>query len=323
MGMSEGDLKQLAVKMGEDALRKAFRDRAFVYGTTGKQKGLASVLPSIVSLSSHSSAKAWKSPAYNPGPRAAVVASGQLQMMDMYYGNGGRLTDRRNPVISDFVLAATGMTGFGNDKWGHSKVSPRLAYMAKFGNAQEGWDNKADPGKEVYGMTTTKEISRIIRWGLGEYGGTLIYDGAEVYYRDVFLKTATPGDTALEARGLFQHFRPGTLSSKTSYGNGGGTIIFHWYGLETVPTKLHFLSTWKFDAAGHKAGTTIDRRHFASPDLGREPFWDLPPGDYRTEMCRMKLNSYARREGALESFWDSFSLLPLTPELERRIKRAP
>lgn len=317
MGLTDGELKQLAMKMGEDVLREAFRRKPFSYGTTGKWGGM--VPPTDVSLSTHSSQKKWEPPAYNPGPRTGAVDGGQLQMMDMYYGNGGRLTDSRDPVISDFVLAATGLTGFGNDTWAHKRISPRLAYMAKFGNAQEGWAAD-EPGTNKYGVTTTKEISRIIRWGLGEYGGTLVFDGAEVNYQGVFLKKANPRDTDLEARGLFKHFRPGF--SRAEYGNGNATIIFHWYSVETIPSLLHFASTWKWDRYSSAAKLRMDRRNFISEKLGQEEFWGLPPGQWRTQLCKMKLTSYAN--GLLEDTWANFAALPpLDIGFEQQVRSAP
>ena len=324
MGKTESELKQIATTMDEERLRTAFRRVPFSYGTTGKNSGV--VPPSNVTLSTHSSQRKWELPGYDPGPRRDAVMRGGLQMMDMYYGNGGRLTDSRDPVINEFVLAATGLTGVGKAVWAHKKVSPRLAYFAQHGNAQEGWA-KTDPGQTRYGVTTTKEISRIIRWGLGEYGGTLIYDGAEVTYSGVFQQTPkspAPGDTDLEARGLFTHFRPG--ESRARFGRGNGQIIFHWYSEETIPTLLHFASTWVWNEASHAAKLRMDRRNFMIETLGEEGFWNLPRGEYRSEMARRALTAYAKTfpvSSELERIWKNFAVLPKEPSFEQAVLQAP
>jgi hypothetical protein len=160
MGKTEIELKQLAKKMGEDRLREAFMRVPFSYGTTGHSGGV--VPPSAVTLSIHESARKWESPQYDPGPRRAIVNGSNIQMMDMYYGNGGRLTDRRDPVISDFVLAATGLIGVGTDTWAHKKVSPRLAYIAKFGQSQEGWSSN-DPAVATYALAGTTDPVLVIK----------------------------------------------------------------------------------------------------------------------------------------------------------------
>jgi len=322
MGKTEIELKQLAKTMGEDRLREAFTRMPFSYGTTGHSGGV--VPPSAVTLSIHESARKWESPQYDPGPRRSIVNGSNIQMMDMYYGNGGRLTDRRDPVISDFVLAATGLIGVGTDTWAHKKVSPRLAYIAKFGQSQEGWSSN-DPAVATYGITTTKEISRIIRWGLGEYGGTLIFDGAEVNYIGVFQKNPArpPGDTDFEARALFPYFKPG--ESKATFGNNA-KYIFHWYGIETVPSLLHFASTWVWNQDSKDAKLRIDRRNFLSPELGREDFWSLLPENRRSENAKTVLTDYAKKlhnPSELEPTWNNFVPLPPDPLFENAVRGAP
>ena len=318
--ITDSELERISIEFGVQQLGNAFRDKAFVYGTTGKSRPVTiSSNPPI-----HSSQQSWKPPVYYAGQRAATVDKDDLQMMDMYYGDGGSLTHKRNPVISSFVLAATGMTGFGNSKFANNKkISPRLAYIAKYGNAQEGW-NRHDPGANDFGQTTTKEISRIIRWGIGQFGGTLIYEGAEVYYGDVFYTHRDPGDTAVEAQNLFQLFRP--YNHTVQFGHGNGKVIFHWYGRVTVPTKLHFLSTWEWNHGANLINTIqVDKRNL-SPELD-EALFKLPEIDLNKKLDEIARKGFfvgdgKQMGGNLYDFWNNFAYKPDSFELQNQIIHA-
>lgn len=265
------DLLLAAAKVGE-RLSKAFRKTPFIYGTMGTGSVIVRGL------------KAWAgrvrtNPAsgpnpnletviqrslnlFDPGRRAEAYLGRGYQMMDMYYGQAGTtLHLLRDPAIAEFVHYAMGFKpAFSMNQSGRS------AYMMTHKTKVEGW---AAGGPDYNGLTATKEMSRIIRWGIHRYGGTLIFEGREVYYSQVFeVKPFKIGDTDLEARELFKFFSPGM--SQVAFGKG--KIIFHWAGRETVPTKVHFLSNWKWDNnQTHKLGN-IAAKTF--PSVGLLPIWN-------------------------------------------------
>ena len=94
-------------------------------------------------------------------------------------------------------------------------------------------------------MTATKYMSKRIREAVQCFGGTLVFDGADVFYEAVFsTREVRVGDTAEEARALFPVFAqfPGESSVKW----GRGTLIFHWRGKETAPTQALFRESWQY-----------------------------------------------------------------------------
>jgi len=237
-------------KVGEIKLKKAFNSVTFVYGTQGKGSAIVKGLKSWAGR-----AKTPKVPPtpgdqriekvierelnlFDPGRRAEVYLAGGYQMMDMYYGQAGNNVYKlRNPVIAEFVHYAMGFkTAFTE------KESGRDAYMFHFKTTAEGWRD-GGPANTAYGISATKEISRIIRWGIQTMGGKLIFEGRELFYSQVFDTLAMRvSDTDLEAQELFKFFVPNT--ARVPFGKG--TVIFNWAGKETVPTKYHFMTNWKF-----------------------------------------------------------------------------
>lgn len=104
-------------------------------------------------------------------------------------------------------------------------------------------------------MTLTKEISRIIRWGIGEYGGKILFEGADVYYSQVFGVGEKLADTDLEARILLGFFDKKSIQEgkftacignpdPKSADKGKGEVEFYWHGKPTAPSKLLFLTSW-------------------------------------------------------------------------------
>jgi hypothetical protein len=127
------------------------------------------------------------------------------------------------------------------------KKSGREAYMETYDTKVEGYDKAClavgDINTKYNGLTVTKEMSRIIRWGIQKFGGRLIFEGTEVFYNDVFdANEHRDSDTAVEARALFEFFKPGF--SRVTF--GAGTLIFNWEGKETVPTRSLFRTSWSF-----------------------------------------------------------------------------
>ena len=133
-----------------------------------------------------------------------------------------------------------------------------------------------------YGMTATKYMSKMIREAVQCFGGTLVFDGADVFYEAVFSKREVRvGDTAEEARALFPEFAkfPGQSSVKW----GRGTLIFHWRGKEIAPTQALFRESWQYigDRKGggggpltHQKESTLDSYESGIPSR-KELFNDL------------------------------------------------
>jgi hypothetical protein len=235
--------------VGEIAVAGAFKKSTFIYGTMGKG---SFIVKGLKNWAGKARTKA-KDPAdqvkpvidrelnlFDPGRRAEQYLAEGYQMMDLYYGQGGTsMHSRRIPAIAEFVHYAMGFKGAFS-----MNESGRQAYMKSWATKTEGWRDTS-PGD--YGHTATKEISRIIRYGIRTFGGTLIFEGREVYYSQVFYQSpARIGDTDAEARELFQYFTPG--ASTVRYGKG--KLVFHWGGKEIIPTKMHFLTNWVWGGNG-------------------------------------------------------------------------
>ncbi|MCP4191167.1 MAG: hypothetical protein GY768_11130 [Planctomycetaceae bacterium] len=210
---------------------------------------------------------------FDPGRRANFYIDSGCQMMDFYYGKAGTyLHKKRDPVIAEFIHHAMGFAA------PFSMVeSGRQAYMREFNTSVEGYDNNSPSKARYNGLTATKEMSRLIRWGISTFGGTLVFEGREVYYSQVF-RTNPPriGDTDLEARELFQYFEPGASAVPFDKGR----ILFHWCGTQTVPTKVHFLTNWTWANNETHKPANIAKPSFAR-DASLLPIWDnfaaLPP----------------------------------------------
>ena len=249
-----------ADRVGREQLAQAFAQSTFVYGTGGTGstivKGLkrwASRPRTRAAAQVHggvSAALAARDQAlvpviarelnlFDPGRRASTYLALELQMMDMYYGQAGNtLYTKRIPIIAEYIHYAMGFTGaFSMDESG------RDAYQRTFATQAEGWKGDSPKHPAWAGNTATKEISRFVRLGIYTFGGTLIFEGKEVYYSQVFKQKSYISDTDAEARELFAFFRPG--QSEAQYGKG--RIKFYWCGKETVPTKLHFLTNWTWE----------------------------------------------------------------------------
>ena len=157
--------------------------------------------------------------------------------------------------------------------------SGRDAYVSTFGKQLqtkgkdgkprtiEGWENN---GPSYNGLTATKEISRIIRWGIHHFGGKLIFEGKEVYYSQVFNANA-------HASGI-QTWRPASYSNSSSRGcqllrSAKESVVFHWNGRETVPTQVHFLLNWQWSQnKTHTPGNMTDGK--ALKGITFLPIWN-------------------------------------------------
>ncbi|MEA2749226.1 MAG: hypothetical protein QOI41_3369 [Myxococcales bacterium] len=273
-------------EVGELGVRAGFKTCTFIYGTqgTGSAAVRAATLwrskMQTLNRPDHTAAAAAKGQAHNPniargearkrvfeafklfepGTRVEQYVHKGYQMMDMYYGpslsahqeaaehDGGAklgLHALRHKDIAAFVHHAMGFKGpfvMGE--------SGRKAYMDTFKTGIEGWAWNTPAMYQLpdgTSITATQEMSALIRWGIHKYGGTLIFEGKQVFYHQVFAVepekegSRKAGDTELEAMDLFPYFQPGL--SRVKYGTG--TVIFQWGGKETVPTKCHFLSNWQ------------------------------------------------------------------------------
>lgn len=282
-------------------MKQAFQTKTFSYGTSGKGGGVAKVsgmmanaIKNGVALKKRDkqgrvigttrafSSRDPSAPVYSvfqAGVRQTTQRSGNLQMMDMFYGDaewGGNLGDRADPDIMAFVMYATKLKFLPG--WEQLNTWPvpfpppgdnPYQVLLRMGIPKGYWDTPlttAVYGDDDWGhrpMSATKEISRIIRWGVGEFGGTIIFEGAEVYYDQVFNKRERLADTDLEARVFFQYFTPGL--SEATFGRAG-KVIFHWHGKPTVPSKLLFLTSWNFNPhAAEQWYKLIHPDNFAAP----------------------------------------------------------
>ncbi|MCL9781235.1 hypothetical protein M9194_07315 [Vibrio sp. S4M6] len=225
-------------RVGRAKLAAAFKTSTFIYGTTGN----GSIAGHFVKEASRC-AQGSEANIYDPGRRVYEYIKDNYQMMDLYYGQRGtQLHTHRIPAIAEFVHYAMMFSG-GFDM----STSGREAYMRTFHTNREGWDG-SEQAKKRYegrynGLTVTQEMSRIIRWGVHEFGGKLIFEGRDVFYSQVFDRNAARiGDTDLEAIELFKYFKPGQSIAKF----GDGLIEFHWGGKPEVPTQNHFVDNWKW-----------------------------------------------------------------------------
>lgn len=290
----------------------AFKSVTFVYGTTGGGSMIGLAIKRFgQALQKRSSGKQGLQ-FYNPGQRSGEFLSGaHKQMMDLYCGQEGTsLHDLRDPQIGLYVHKALGFSG----DYEH-RISGIQAYANTHGTKHKPWEPLESSGtqkKYIYyhtdaagslvGMTGTQEMSRLIRAAIKYFGGTLIFDGACVYYYDVF--TDAPNvyrsDTMLEARALFPYFTPGR--STVPYGKG--TLIFHWSGQETIPTHTKFESNWSFSTVGKSTKTIADiamqlnsqRSMLTTVDVSSLPAFHFPQNQRPNKLA-----------GPLLPFWNCFA----------------
>ena len=261
-----------AIRIVGEPVAKAFRNNVFIYGTMGRGSFIVRGLKNWAGKAHTKAAN----PAdrvkpivdrelnlFDPGRRAEQYLAAGYQMMDLYYGQKATTMHlQRIPAIAEFVHHAMGFKSqFSMNQSG------RQAYQNTWKTTMEGWQ-AGSPGD--YGHTATKEMSRIIRYGIRTFGGTLIFEGREVYYNQVFYQNpARVGDTDLEARELFPYFQKGA----SSVGYGKGRLIFHWAGKQTIPTKMHFLTNWVWGGQGimHSATNLAAKNFNVQPLL---PMWN-------------------------------------------------
>ena len=182
---------------------------------------------------------------YDPGPRTAQYIKRGHQMMDCYFGMDNWLHFRRIPIIAEFVHYVMEFSGpFSMAVSG--KEAAKATFRVKAAGEKDddlGWKTAEIEGKYGAGMSTTKEISKIIRTAIYLWGGTIIFEGKAVYGASIFDKKARQGDTDLEAQELFKYFSPG---SSHAVPFGRGRVEFQWGGVNTVPTKAHFVTNWNY-----------------------------------------------------------------------------
>lgn len=200
-------------------------------------------------------------------------------MMDMYYGMDNQLFLNRDVRIAEFVHYVMRFDQLGGKPKFDPQVSGRDAFKAAFPNTDEGWKQSAETDA-IYGQSATKEMSKIIRRGIFEFGGKLIFEGKAVFGAGIFDPKAYQGDTDLEAQSLLA--TPG-LSSSANVRYGEGTLEFQWGGKPTVPTKAHFLTNWVYDPskvthklANRGSGSVWQQlaQKVMSNSHGLRPIWD-------------------------------------------------
>lgn len=371
-GYTNGQLRDLVAALRASNpdlmgnVERAFANCTFIYGTQGKKGGglkLGGIMVSAINKLEHTLKKpdGTRRPAFEPHSRAYAFQTGvrqtvqrahNYQMMDMLYGDGGNVGRRANPHILEFVMYAAKLRPWPGanppaspqfDEVSRGEVTanhPFFAYQQILGTAEEEQAFYKHPKTtNVYGrdpwcqveMPGTKELSRIIRWCIGEFGGTIIFEGADVYYDQVFNNTGRFGDTELEACSFFAHFNAG--NSFAHYGKAGGKVIFHWHGQETVPSKLLFLTSWRWDPFSaeqwyqkiHARNMQQEiRDQFADPSFvvahqdvqhGNQTYQRQGgAGNYEFRRGRLEprdIDDLARRLGLThQTLWNNFNTLP-------------
>jgi hypothetical protein len=297
-GYTDGELRSLVQILQQrdpalvSGLKSAFKNKTFSYGTSGKAGGglrLGGIMAKSINDAAKQGSRGY---AFQTGIRQTAQRANNSQMMDMYYGDGGDIIHRVDPYILRFVMYAAKLRpwpgpGIHVDPWPPLPNGTQPADHPYFAFAQRGVTKAWDPGPittQIYGnddwgnpLTGTKELSRIIRWCVGEFGGTITFEGAEVYYNQVFKNTGRLSDTDVEARCFFAFFLKGL--SRATFGRGHGTVIFHWRGVETVPSKLHFLTSWAWSSfASDQWYKVVHPENFEPTSLGafRNPAFSTP-----------------------------------------------
>lgn len=294
------------------SVAKAFQETTFVYGTTGGGSMIGLAIKRFGEAIRKKRAGGSGLNFYNPGHRVNEYMSGsKKQMMDLYCGQEGtNLHESRDPTIGKYVHRAMEFVG---DYDQH--VSGIDAYAKTHGSSHKPWQEVSagnDGRKHLYyhkdksgsliGMTGTQEMSRVIRAAIKYFGGTLIFDGACVYYYDVFTDAANVyrSDTMLEARALFPYFSPG----RSSVPYGKGTLVFHWSGQETIPSHAKFETNWRFATVGKTNLTlaqAVTQQQRAASSLSRIDSVSLPA--FHMEQNQRKLSD----PGQLLPIWNCFA----------------
>jgi hypothetical protein len=212
---------------------------------------------------------------FQSGSRGARQRAENLQMMDMWYGDG-HLGDKANPTILKFVKYAAKLMPLPGARKvlpGHQLVGPagidrdRHPYaIYTAAGVNKGWEVN-EVTTAAYGvdefrqepMTATKELSRITRWLVGYFGGKIILDIHNVYFSQVF-SSGRFGDTEMESRALFPHVTPGTSSG--SWGIAG-KIEIEFDGEPMIPSKLLLMTSWKWDPQGGRSAKKVNALNFA------------------------------------------------------------
>ncbi len=268
---------------------------------------------------------------YDPGIRAnAYMAEDGNQMMDLYYGQFGTTTfQQRNPIIGKYVHLAMEFAGdYSQGQAGFDSFYKTFGRVAHPDGVKpwrpsgliEGWDSWAKTAAAMqpindsmakYGMTATKYMSKMIREAVQCFGGTLVFDGADVFYEAVFSsrEKIRVGDTAEEARALFPEFAkfPGESSVKW----GRGTLIFHWRGKETPPTQALFRESWQYigDRKGGAGGPLTHQKESTLESYESGIIF----GEFESEGKKIwGLHQAAPRTELLNELWRQF------PEGEKR-----
>ena len=310
-------IREAMAQMDQPSIVNAFQAQPFVYGTQGART-LSKIINKWYEKAYHSSKKAayvtalsriaslhqadmskvrtdkdvgwsgleWRElNFFEPGRRAAIQLSGQ--MMDLYYGQGGTvLHERRDPAIGEFVHRAMNFTGTYDPN-----VSGRDAYFRTHGeDAGEGWLIPPDGPRYTMdgaGVSATKYMSHCIRQGIMYYGGTLVFEGMEVFYRPVattFTPAADLRDTELEAKFLFPFFVENpTPSAKVPFGNGH--LIFHWGGFECVLSQVLLESNWQWSEGKYHQPANRRTGGEENDERGNmEPWWDRLPATHESAL---------------------------------------
>lgn len=225
---------------------------------------------------------------YDPGPRANELAIQGCQMMDMFYGvpdnHNNHLWRRRNPVIAEFIHYAMEFhqprtwVERGHGRWQRPAEIPFDANKPGWQAFKEAFPTAREPGyrhqpatTSAYGQSATKEMSKIIRECVKEFGGTIIFDIKGVFGHNFLGPQATRhlGDTDLELEEIFNTVRGRVTNPVIPFGNG--SVHFQWGGRSVVPTRAHFLMNWNWNP--RFGGKTMNTMFNRKGEPGSNMFW--------------------------------------------------
>jgi hypothetical protein len=255
-----------------------FRNTVWHYGTTGlkNRPDMQNVLAKAAAWAGRHKLRTGGDAerTYNPGPRGIHYlremdgeGGKNQQMMDMYYGGQQyeAWQTMRDPIIGEYIHRMMGYEGEYNqaespdttfrknfplgadtsiwkDRWlnrGWSENSKRNANP----ELKQAATQAGIPADWTEDKSATMEISRIVREGLKKYGGTLVFEGNQVFWSGVFVQGVDSSDTDVEAKAILPLFAKTPGASRVPIGKG--FYVFHWKGKECAPRRRYFLSLWR------------------------------------------------------------------------------
>ena len=274
------------------AKKRVIQERRRKEGRAHEQGGYQREFDNLPAITRRGALKGLAKDMYDPGPRANELARRGCQMMDMYYGDDGNHNNHlwrlRRPLIAELVHYAMEFhrprtwvnraKGQGDGRWVRPAEKPFDPNKPGWQAFKEAFPNAKNPGNwhqpattAVYGQSATKEMSKIIRECVREFGGTIIFDIKGVFGHNLLGPAATRhvGDTDLELEDILNSVRGRITTDVIPFGNG--YVHFKWGGRSVVPTRAHFLMNWNWNP--RFGGKTMNTMFNRKGEPGANMFW--------------------------------------------------